>query len=184
MKVIASLLAALFIALALDRASKLWAELALDLYEPVPVIGELFRLTLGYNTGVAFGMFSNGGRWPLVITGIVIVGLAIWFATTLRQGQFPPLAGAAIGLLLGGAIGNFVDRLSDGRVTDFLDVGLGSLRWPTFNLADSFILVGLALLMLLEMRVISPRPDTPHLPPQDDEAETKQHNWTIDKMSD
>ncbi len=137
------------LALVLDALSKLWAEQALQQYQPTPVAGEFFRLTLGYNTGVAFGMFANGGSGPLIVTGLVIVGLVIWFSRSLQTGQFPLAAGWPIGLLLGGAIANFVDRLWDGHVTDFLDVGLGAARWPTFNLADSFILIGIGWLLLL-----------------------------------
>lgn len=142
------LLLTLSIALVLDVVSKAWAERALSPYQPVPIIGDIFRLTLGYNTGVAFGMFANGGLWPLIVTGFIIVGLVIWFTRALYIGQFPLQAGWPIGLLLGGAIGNFADRLFDGRVTDFLDVGWGATRWPAFNLADSFILIGVVLLML------------------------------------
>ncbi len=132
----------------MDLASKLWAEQNLAPFEPVPVIGDFFRLTLGYNTGVAFGMMANGGMVPLILTGVIIVGLAIWFTKALYSGQFPERAAWPVGMLLGGAIGNFLDRLPDGRVTDFLDVGLGAWRWPTFNLADSFILIGVGLLVL------------------------------------
>lgn len=166
MKRVIWLAAAFVMALVLDGTSKSWAEQVLVPYEPIPLTGDFFRLTLGYNTGVAFGIFSNGGPWPLIITGIVIAGLMIWFWTALRQHQFPPLAGVAIGLLLGGAIGNFIDRLPDGRVTDFLDFGLGTARWPTFNLADSFILIGLGLLMLMELNVVSHRSPPPVSPPE------------------
>lgn len=132
-----------------DLVSKIWAEQTLTPFQPVPVIGDFFRFTLGYNTGVAFGMLANGGIWPLVMTGAIILGLVIWFTRGLYAGHFPEQAAWPIGMLLGGAIGNFLDRLPDGRVTDFLDVGLGNLRWPTFNLADSFILIGVALLVLV-----------------------------------
>jgi signal peptidase II len=148
-RVFTALLVALTAATALDGLSKIWVEQTLQPYQPIPLIGEFFRLTLGYNTGVAFGMFANGGAGPLIVTGIVIVGLAIWFVRSLQAGRFPPQAGWPIGLLLGGAIANFADRLLDSRVTDFLDVGLGTLRWPTFNLADSFIIIGMAWLVLL-----------------------------------
>lgn len=161
MKVFLSVLIAFVVAFSLDGASKIWAEQALAPHQPMPVIGETFRFTLGYNTGVAFGMFSNGGPWPLAITGVVILGLILWVINILRQGKLPPPAGGAIGLLLGGAIGNFVDRVPDGRVTDFLDVGLGTARWPTFNLADSFILIGLGILLLIEMTTSPPKQDDP-----------------------
>jgi signal peptidase II len=137
------------IAVSLDWLTKAWAERTLELYQPVPIAGQSFRLTLGHNTGVAFGLFANGGQWPLIVTGVVIFGLVIWFIQTLYTGQLPTVASWPIGLLLGGAIANFADRLWDGRVTDFLDVGWQTTRWPTFNLADSFIMVGLVLLLVI-----------------------------------
>jgi signal peptidase II len=112
-------------------------------------MGEIFRFTLGYNSGVAFGMFANGGNGPLVVTGLVIASLVVWLTMNLLQGTWPPLTAWPIGFVLGGAIGNFADRLVDGHVTDFLDVGIGATRWPTFNIADSFIVVGLFLLIWL-----------------------------------
>ena len=148
MKILSRFLLTLLITFSLDSLTKRWAELNLDAYEPVPIIGDFFRLTLGYNTGVAFGLFANGGSWPLIITGAVIFALLIWFTKALYSGVFSALAAWPAGLLLGGAIGNFVDRLPDGKVTDFLDVGIGATRWPTFNLADSCILIGVALIIL------------------------------------
>ncbi len=135
-------------AIILDWLTKQWAEQTLQLHQPMPFIGQFFRFTLGHNTGVAFGLFAQGGPWPLVVTGLIIVGLAVWFANALHTGEFPRSASWLVGLILGGAVGNFSDRLLDGRVTDFLDVGLGQARWPTFNLADSFIMMGLVTLML------------------------------------
>ena len=152
MKIYSRLLVALFLSLILDGSSKIWAQAMLELHQPLPVVGQFFRLTLGYNTGVAFGLFADGGVWPLAITGVVIAGLAFWFARGLYLSHIPPAAGWGIGLLLGGAIGNFADRFFDGRVIDFLDFGVGQTRWPAFNFADSFILIGLTLLMLAEAR--------------------------------
>lgn len=149
MKALTRVVLGLGVALALDGLSKIWVEQTLDLYQPVPLLGDYFRFTLGYNTGVAFGMFANGGFGPLIVTGLVILGLAVWFWRALQSGQFPARAGWPIGLLLGGAIANFIDRLIDGRVTDFLDAGVGASRWPTFNLADSFIILGMLWLLLV-----------------------------------
>ena len=143
---------ALLIALAVDWLTKIWAELTLVLHEPVQLVGGLFRLTLGYNTGVAFGLFANGGVWPLVLTGLIIIGLAVWLLWALRTNEIPEVAAWPIGLILGGAIANFVDRVPDGRVTDFLDVGLPTARWPTFNFADTFIVVGVVLLLWTSLR--------------------------------
>ena len=152
MKVLSRLLLAMVFVFILDGLTKIWAERSLELYEPVPVLGEFFRFTLGYNTGVAFGLFANGGVWPLIVTGVIITIIAVWFIRGLLNGHFSPQAAWPVGLLLGGSIGNFVDRVIDGRVTDFLDVGIGAARWPTFNLADSFILIGVGLLMLLSFQ--------------------------------
>lgn len=147
----------LLIALVIDWPTKTPAEQTLSLYTPTPLIGQFFRLTLGYNKGVAFGMFANGGAWPLIVTGLIIIMLAVWFVRALRTDEIPGIAAWPIGLILGGAIANFVDRLPDGRVTDFLDMGLSAARWPTFNLADSFIVVGVAVLLWLSM--ISKHPE-------------------------
>lgn len=147
LRMVSGSLMMLVLAWLVDGLTKVSAEQVLRLHEPVPVLGEWFRLTLGYNTGVAFGLFANGGRWPLVVTGFVIAGLVIFLLKGLLAGELPRLAAWPIGLILGGAIANFADRLPDGRVTDFLDVGLDAARWPTFNLADSFIVVGAAILL-------------------------------------
>lgn len=159
MKALQRVFAPILIVLLLDGLTKLWAEKALTLYGPTPVLGQVFRLTLGYNTGVAFGLFANGGPWPLVVTGILLAGLAVWLVGALRSGELPSVAGWAVGMILGGAVGNFADRLPDGQVTDFLDFGLGASRWPAFNLADSFIVVGVAVLLWTSLMSKHPRED-------------------------
>src|SRR5262245_6075966 len=148
MKALSRLVIALVVVLGLDGLTKVLAERTLELYQPVPLLGDFVRLTLGYNTGVAVGMFANGGLIPLLVTGIIITGLVVWFGRALYLGQFSHYAVWPIGLLLGGAIGNFIDRFLDKQVTDFIDVGIGAYRWLTFNLSDSFILIGVGLLML------------------------------------
>ncbi len=145
-------LTAIMIALAIDFLTKAWAEQSLLLYTPIPLIGQFFRLTLGYNTGVAFGLFANGGVWPLILTGFIILALAFWMVRAVRGGGIPLVASWPIGMILGGAIANFADRLPDSRVTDFLDLGFGATRWPTFNLADTSIVLGLALLLWFSLK--------------------------------
>jgi signal peptidase II len=139
--------ASFLITLLLDGLTKFSAETTLTLYSPIPILGQVFRLALGYNTGVAFGLFANGGPWPLVLTGSIIVGLSVWLVRAIQSGELPSIAGLPVGMILGGAVGNFVDRLQNGQVTDFLDFGLGAARWPTFNLADTFIVLGIAMLL-------------------------------------
>ncbi|MBN1220558.1 MAG: signal peptidase II [Anaerolineae bacterium] len=144
---------AFFSVLILDGLSKVWAMQTLEPYQPVPFIGQFFRWTLGFNTGVAFSIFTNSGGWPLILTGVVIVGLTVWSVRALRQGELPARAVWLVGLILGGAVANFIDRLLDGRVTDFIDLGLGAWRWPAFNLADSFIVGGVICLALVKMKI-------------------------------
>lgn len=150
-KTILLLAAGFSAALVLDTLSKVWAERALTPGQPLPIIGDVFQFTLGFNSGVAFGIFADGGVLTLLLTGIVIAGLGIWFLKALRSGELPIASALALGFILGGALGNFTDRFGDGRVTDFLDVGIGALRWPTFNLADSFVFVGVVLLLIVAL---------------------------------
>jgi signal peptidase II len=147
-KALYRLLLAAVIGLSVDGSTKAAAERALDPYQPVPIVGQVFRLTLNYNTGVAFSVFADGGRAPLILSGVIIAGLSAWLVHALRAGTLTGAATWPFGLLLGGALGNFADRLYDGRVTDFLDVGLGTARWPTFNLADTLIVVSMVTLIV------------------------------------
>lgn len=151
MKRIQLALIVLTVALALDGLTKTWMERLLVPSQPMPLGSQFFRLTLGYNAGVAFGLFANGGAWPLIVTGVIIIALMVWLLNALRTSELPRMAAWPIGFILGGAIANFVDRISDGRVTDFLDIGFGATRWPTFNLADAFIVIGVALLLLFSL---------------------------------
>ena len=148
MKDISRLLSVVLIALVLDGLTKRWAEQALVFRVARSVFGQYFQLTLDYNTGVAFGLFANGGGWLLVLTSLLIGSLVIWLVNALRTRQLPAVAAWPAGMILGGAIANFVDRLADSRVTDFLDVGIESTRFPTFNIADSCLVVGVGFLMV------------------------------------
>ena len=136
--------------LGLDLLTKAWAERALERGTPVPVVGEVLRLTLGYNTGAAFGLFTGAGQAWLLVAGPLTLGVAIWFVRAFRSAQ-----GAStwpLGLLLGGALANLVDRWADGRVTDVLDLGFGASRWPAFNLADAAITLGMTGWLVLSIR--------------------------------
>lgn len=125
--------------LALDQASKYLVRANLALGESIPSQGWL-RLTHISNTGASFGLFS-GRSFALAITGAIgILALALYYKYLSSRGA---LIRAALGLQLGGATGNLIDRLRLGYVTDFFDVG----AWPVFNLADSGIVVGVALVI-------------------------------------
>jgi signal peptidase II len=114
------------------------SELTLD--EDVQVVGP-FSIHHVQNSGIAFGLFSSATPVVTVLTALAVAWMLVFFA---RSGSRHPVLPAALGLLIGGSVSNLVDRVRLGHVTDFLD-----LRWwPAFNLADTFIVVGVAILLL------------------------------------
>ncbi len=144
-------LGALLLTFAADQASKIWVDLTLTYADRVPVIEGFFYLTHVRNPGAAFGLFASSPE-PVRLTffiGITIVAilLIISFFRGLAPGD--RFSALALGLILGGALGNLVDRIFRTEVVDFLHFRLwGGYTWPDFNLADSFIVVGVALLVL------------------------------------
>jgi signal peptidase II len=139
---------ALFIAPALviiaDQISK---ALALKYFAAGPVaVLPVFSLVLVHNTGVSFGLFNHMASGPMILTALSLV-VAAFFTVWLMKAENRPLA-VAIGTVIGGALGNVIDRLRFGSVTDFLDFHLGSLHWPAFNIADSAIVLGIAFIVL------------------------------------
>ncbi|MDR0929632.1 MAG: signal peptidase II [Oscillospiraceae bacterium] len=132
------------LALALDRGSKALAQSRLQNAPPVEIWPGVFRFSYVENTGAAFGMLS-GQQWLLlVITGAALLGLLIWLI--LRGGRLPAWVRAACWLMLGGALGNFYDRLAQGAVIDFLQITL--FEFPVFNVADICVCIAFALLAL------------------------------------
>ena len=113
----------------------------------VPIIDGFFRLVVVYNQGVSFGLL--GGDRPLsawLLSGVAVavcIGLFIWLRRTDR-----PLTGWGIGLVMGGAIGNVIDRARWGAVFDFADFHVGQWHWPAFNVADSAIVIGVGLMLI------------------------------------
>lgn len=131
----------------LDQATKLAAEAWLAPYRPLAV-APMLNLTLSYNTGAAFSFLhehSGWQRWLFAGLALVVsVVLVVWLG---RLGRSFRWQGLGIALILGGAVGNLIDRLAYGHVIDFIDVYYGSWHWPAFNLADSGITVGAAILI-------------------------------------
>lgn len=131
----------------LDQASKLWFESNFMLYEVVKVL-PFFNLTLTYNHGAAFSMLSDQSGWQrwflsAVSTGVTIV-LLLWLRNMKRREIHTALA---LSLIIGGAVGNLIDRLWSGRVIDFLDFYIGQYHWPAFNVADSAITLGVVVMI-------------------------------------
>ena len=137
---------------ALDQISKLWVSSHLELYETIPLVGCL-SLTHARNTGSAFGLFANQA---FLLTLVAIVGLVVILLFYRYLSRFNILGILALGLIFGGALGNLIDRLRFGYVTDFVDVRLwGDFHWQPFNVAGSDITVGsivLAIFIFLAFR--------------------------------
>jgi signal peptidase II len=143
--------------------ARLWSERSLDPGETIPLSGNFFRLTRGENPGVAFGLLEG---FPLVpwLAALALVALALCLARPLLGSR---AGGVALGLVLGGGLANVLDRLGDGSVTDYLDVGVRAWRWPTFNVPDAAITVGLLLAVWLLARGVAAAEDTPPQPAAD-----------------
>ena len=135
------------VAIGVDQVTKWW--ILASVMDPPRVINvtPFFNLVLVWNRGISFGMFSNesmAGVWILSILALVIVGFLInW----LRRAESKRVA-ISLGLIIGGALGNVIDRAVHSAVLDFLDFYIGPVRWPAFNAADSFITVGAILLIV------------------------------------
>jgi signal peptidase II len=126
-------------------------------HPPLPMLKSVFSLTYTTNTGAAFGLFPNQGALFIIIALIVITAI-IYYYRHLPTGY--GLTRVALGLQLGGALGNLIDRLRQGYVVDFIDLNFWPLHnWPVFNLADSAIVVGVGLLALTMLTEDIPDPE-------------------------
>jgi signal peptidase II len=147
-----SLLAVAGAALFADQLTKQVIARTLDVGQKVDIIGP-FSIRHVENSGIAFGFFSSRTTVVIGVTAIAVAWMLWFFARSARR---HPVLPVALGLVLGGSIANLVDRVRLGRVTDFLDLE----AWPAFNLADTFIVVGVAV--LFSTLVFADRPRRPH----------------------
>jgi signal peptidase II len=131
-----------------DQVTKAWLTSALAPGASVPVIDDLVRIVFSQNRGGLFGLLQGQA---IVFAGLSIVVVGLIVAYHARSGGDPWLS-VALGLLLGGALGNLLDRVRLGYVVDFVDAGLGNVRWYTFNVADASISFAIILLVLLAIR--------------------------------
>ena len=139
---------ALFVVI-LDQASKAWilGFFSERVGEPVAVLTSFFNLVLTGNRGMSFGLFNTNAAMNTaiftVLAAVIVTALAVW----LRRAHNPMIR-VALGMIIGGAIGNVIDRLMRGAVVDFLDFHIGAWHWYAFNLADAAICLGVIALLL------------------------------------
>ena len=129
--------------LVVDQVSKYVVQQTMTRHESIAVIGDFFRLTYIHNSGAAFGL-NLGSPLLHTLISIVALGALAWLFWTAPKGE--RLMRFSLTLVLGGALGNIVDRIRLHEVIDFFDFGIGDLRWPVFNFADTFVTVGIVLL--------------------------------------
>lgn len=135
----------------LDHLTKLWVSSALDYQEAIPVL-PFFSLVLVHNTGAAFSFLADAGgwqRWFFITVGVVATVVIV---RLLKRHTHDTHLAFALALVLGGALGNVIDRVVLGHVVDFLYFHYKSFAWPAFNVADSAITIGAALLIWDSLR--------------------------------
>lgn len=136
------------VVLLIDQFTKRLVETRIPLYgewAPFPALAEVFRITHTANTGAVFGLFQGSGMFFAVLA-VIVAGAIVYFNFTLPGGQW--VLRLALGLQLAGALGNLVDRLRQGHVTDFIDIG----PWYIFNVADMAIVSGVILFSVVLLR--------------------------------
>jgi signal peptidase II len=147
-----------------DHIVKWIVQTTMDLNQTIPVIGNLFTISYIHNSGIAFGMLDSSPspyKVPLLIlVSFVALGIILYIFLSLPHSI--RFASLSMGLIFGGAIGNIIDRVVRGEVVDFLDMDFPDIsipalniqmsRWPTFNLADSCVLVGILILLIIIIR--------------------------------
>jgi signal peptidase II len=150
-----------------DQVTKYWIMQSMRLHESIPIVPNLFSLTYIRNPGAAFGLLAGSSNaFRMVFFGITsLFALALLGTILFRLPEKDWVGQMSIAGILGGAIGNLIDRLRFGEVIDFLDVYVESYHWPAFNVADSAITVGVACLIIhfaFERKETAlPAPETP-----------------------
>ena len=147
----------------LDRWTKRLVAARIAMYTHIQIIPGFFRLTHTENTGAAFSLFADSpSHWKTaMLIGFSFVAMVIVSVLLWRQSRALTITGIALSLILGGAVGNLWDRIASGRVVDFLLFYIQQYQWPVFNLADSAIVIGAALLVI-EILWARPHPQEPH----------------------
>lgn len=150
MKLSICLIIALII-LALDLATKYWVESTLQFGQMIPITS-FFNIVLTYNPGAAFSFLSDQPGWQRWFLSIVAGSAALVIVYMLNKYRQEKLFCLSLSFILGGALGNLYDRITLGHVVDFLDFYIGENHWPAFNIADSAIFIGAALMIYDSIR--------------------------------
>lgn len=129
-----------------DFATKAWVLAAFRLGESIEVL-PFFNLVLVFNAGAAFSFLADAGGWQKWFFVVLALGISTWLLVMLKRHAAERLQSAAFALVLGGALGNVIDRVRFGAVVDFVDIHAAGWHWPAFNVADSAISIGVALLV-------------------------------------
>jgi signal peptidase II len=127
-----------------DQILKAWVVDHYSINEPSPIVGDWFRINFIHNNGGLFGLFQGQAQIFALVTLVVV---AVLVAIELGSGWRSWLLTLTLALLLGGAVGNFIDRLRYGYVVDFADIGIGSNRFYIFNIADSAVTIAIVLML-------------------------------------
>lgn len=130
--------------IALDQLTKFWIQSTFALYESIEVLGDFFRLTFIENPGMAFGLRFAGPWFFTAFSFIASIAIIIMIYRMRNEKLMPRFA---LALVLGGAVGNLIDRFLNQKVVDFLDFGFSSYRFPIFNIADTAVSIGMAVLL-------------------------------------
>jgi signal peptidase II len=144
-------LALAVLVIALDQASKLWVLNAFQVGEVLPVT-DFFNWVLVFNPGAAFSFLAGAGGWQKWLFFALALAVSIWVIKTLREQPDETLQAFALSVIMGGALGNAIDRLAYGAVVDFVDIHYLGLHWPAFNFADAAICLGAFLLVWDQFR--------------------------------
>jgi signal peptidase II len=133
----------------LDQLTKYLVRNNLNVYEIKPVFDGFWNWVLVYNKGAAFSLLANQqGSWVKILFGFIAFFVSIFIINYILNKMYSLLSGIGLSFVLGGALGNLIDRIIHGRVTDFIDWYYRSYHWPAFNIADSFISIGVVLLVI------------------------------------
>lgn len=132
-------------ALVLDQIAKQVIRMTMYVGQSINVVGDFARLTYVENRGMAFGIQIGNGTLFTVLSIIASIGIGIYLYFQRNEDKGITIS---LSLILGGAIGNLIDRILFGRVVDFMDIGISNTRWPVFNVADSAVVIGMFILII------------------------------------